>query len=245
MNYRPPREAARANLAIDRAAREAGRDPARFDASTTFPARSRERSGPATDTDQSIVGPPEHWAEVLTHFASRSGFSTFMLAAPPDPDTLTAFIEDVAPMVRDRVAEQRASAAGGSQEHDGAPSSRRPPETARGRWLHQRCSPSTRTSAASSRASSARDGRPRRARVEELDEEARGAEEQHHALAVPGQLPALLPARPLAPQRRRHETSSTSSSRRTPRSGRSSSDSEPIIELSPTIWTRSKPPPKH
>ena len=33
---------------------------------------------------------------------------------------------------------------------------------------------------------------------------ARGAEKQQHALAVPGQLPALLPLRPPAPSRRRH-----------------------------------------
>jgi hypothetical protein len=33
-----------------------------------------------------------------------------MLAAPPDPDTLTTFIEDVAPNVRDRVGAGRAEA---------------------------------------------------------------------------------------------------------------------------------------
>jgi hypothetical protein len=45
----------------------------------------------------------------LTHFATDLGFSTFMLAAPPDPQTLTTFIEDVAPPVRERVAARRAS----------------------------------------------------------------------------------------------------------------------------------------
>lgn len=33
----------------------------------------------------------------------------FTLATPPDPDTLTTFIADVAPRVRERVAERRAS----------------------------------------------------------------------------------------------------------------------------------------
>ena len=111
MNYRPPREAAEGNLAIDRAARGAGRDPREIRRIYNIPgAISGTAQAPATDGDQAIVGPPEHWAEVLTHFATDLGFSTFMLAAPPDPDTLKAFIRDVAPMVRDRVAEQRASA---------------------------------------------------------------------------------------------------------------------------------------
>jgi alkanesulfonate monooxygenase SsuD/methylene tetrahydromethanopterin reductase-like flavin-dependent oxidoreductase (luciferase family) len=111
MNYRPPGEAAQGNVAIDRAAREVGRDPRKIRRIYNIPGAITETAqAPATDADQSIVGPPEHWAEVLTHFATDLGFSTFMLAAPPDPDTLTAFIQDVAPLVRDRVAEQRASA---------------------------------------------------------------------------------------------------------------------------------------
>jgi alkanesulfonate monooxygenase SsuD/methylene tetrahydromethanopterin reductase-like flavin-dependent oxidoreductase (luciferase family) len=62
---------------------------------------------PASDTDEAIVGPPDHWAEVLTHFALDIGFGTFLLIAPPDPDTLRTFIEDVAPKVRERVATAR------------------------------------------------------------------------------------------------------------------------------------------
>jgi alkanesulfonate monooxygenase SsuD/methylene tetrahydromethanopterin reductase-like flavin-dependent oxidoreductase (luciferase family) len=65
---------------------------------------------PARDTDQSIVGPPEHWAAVLTHLALDLGFGTFVLIAPPDPDVLRTFIEDVAPDVRERVAAARAQA---------------------------------------------------------------------------------------------------------------------------------------
>ncbi len=62
----------------------------------------------ARDTDEAIVGPPEHWAEVLTHFALDLGFGTFLLIAEPDRDTLRIFIEDVAPQVRARVAAARA-----------------------------------------------------------------------------------------------------------------------------------------
>jgi hypothetical protein len=45
---------------------------------------------------------------VLTHFALDLGFSTFMLAAPADPETLRTFIEDVAPQVGERVETARA-----------------------------------------------------------------------------------------------------------------------------------------
>jgi alkanesulfonate monooxygenase SsuD/methylene tetrahydromethanopterin reductase-like flavin-dependent oxidoreductase (luciferase family) len=110
MNYKPPREAAQGNLAIDRAAREAGRDPREIRRIYNIPgAFTSTPQAPAADSDQAIVGPPEHWADVLTHFALELGFSTFVLAAPPDPHTLTTFIEDVAPGVRERVAEGRAS----------------------------------------------------------------------------------------------------------------------------------------
>ena len=61
--------------------------------------------------DQAIVGPPEHWAETLTHFALDLGLSTFLLIAPADRATLTPFIEDVAPTVRDEVDTRRASPA--------------------------------------------------------------------------------------------------------------------------------------
>ena len=110
MSYKPPGEAAEANLAIDRAARGAGRDPREirriYNVQGAFTSASQGR---AADTDQAVVGPPEHWAEQLTHFALDLGLSTFVLVAPPDPDTLTTFIEEVAPQVRERVAERRTS----------------------------------------------------------------------------------------------------------------------------------------
>jgi alkanesulfonate monooxygenase SsuD/methylene tetrahydromethanopterin reductase-like flavin-dependent oxidoreductase (luciferase family) len=110
MNYVSPREAAQGNLAIDRAAREAGRDPRDIRRLYNIPgAFTSSAEAAARDGDQTIMGPPEHWADVLTHFATDLGFSTFMLAAPPDPATLTTFIEEVAPAVREQVAARRAS----------------------------------------------------------------------------------------------------------------------------------------
>jgi alkanesulfonate monooxygenase SsuD/methylene tetrahydromethanopterin reductase-like flavin-dependent oxidoreductase (luciferase family) len=108
MNYMPPAAADEAQVAIDRAAVEAGRDPRDIrrlyniagEFTTSAPA-------PARDTDEAIVGPTEHWAEVLAHLALDHGFATFALIAPPDPDTLRTFIEDVAPAVRERVAAGR------------------------------------------------------------------------------------------------------------------------------------------
>ena len=47
---------------------------------------------------------------MLTHLALDHGFGTFVLLAPPDPEMLRTFIEDVAPQVRERVAAARATA---------------------------------------------------------------------------------------------------------------------------------------
>ena len=102
--------AASEGLDIDRAAREGGRDPRVIRRIYNVPGQfARAAEAPGTDDDQAIVGPLEHWAEIITHLAFDLGFSTFVLAIPPDPCTLTAFIEGVAPTVRERVAEQRAS----------------------------------------------------------------------------------------------------------------------------------------
>jgi alkanesulfonate monooxygenase SsuD/methylene tetrahydromethanopterin reductase-like flavin-dependent oxidoreductase (luciferase family) len=109
MSYKPPHEAAEGNLAIDRAASEAGRDPSEirrlYNVQGAFTSATQ---GPAADTDQGIVDPAERWIDVLTHLALDLGFGTFVLAVPPDPDALTTFIEGVAPQVRERVAQQRA-----------------------------------------------------------------------------------------------------------------------------------------
>ncbi len=117
MNYMPPAEIPAAQEVIDRAAREAGRDPGAIRRIYLVPgAFAPSAPAPARDTDQAIVGPPEHWAEVLTHLSLDLGFSDFILVAPPDPDTLQTFIEDVAPEVRERVAQARARVPSAAQE---------------------------------------------------------------------------------------------------------------------------------
>jgi len=109
MNYQPPAAAAEAQTIIDNAAREAGRDPSEIRRIYNLPgAFTAAAPAPASDTDEAIVGPPDHWAEVLTHLALDLGFGTFVLIAPPDPEMLRTFIEDVAARVRERVAAARA-----------------------------------------------------------------------------------------------------------------------------------------
>jgi len=109
MNYMPAAAAAEAQTHIDRAAREAGRDPAEIRRIYCIPgAFTTAAPAAARDTDDAIVGPPDHWIEVLTHLALDHGFGTFVLMGPPDPRMLRTFIEDVAPQVRERVATARA-----------------------------------------------------------------------------------------------------------------------------------------
>jgi alkanesulfonate monooxygenase SsuD/methylene tetrahydromethanopterin reductase-like flavin-dependent oxidoreductase (luciferase family) len=110
MNYLPPADAAGAHELIDRAARDAGRDPAEIRRIYNMPgAFTAAAPAPASDTDEAIVGPPEHWAEVLAHLALDLGFGTFVLMGRPDAQMLRTFIEDVAPRVRERVAAARAT----------------------------------------------------------------------------------------------------------------------------------------
>lgn len=109
MSYKPPAAAAEGNELIDRAAQEEGRDPTEIRRIYNVQgALSASAPAPARDTDEGIVGPPEHWTEVLTHLALDIGFSTFIFAVPPDPELLRTLIEDVAPGVRERVAAGRA-----------------------------------------------------------------------------------------------------------------------------------------
>ncbi|HWF54660.1 MAG TPA: LLM class flavin-dependent oxidoreductase [Solirubrobacteraceae bacterium] len=111
MNYLPPAQAAAAQRVIDAAASAAGRDPREIRRIYNVPgAFTANPSAPASDTDQAIIGPPEHWAAVLTHLALDLGFGTFILLGPPNHDLLRTFIVDVAPDVRERVAAGRAHA---------------------------------------------------------------------------------------------------------------------------------------
>jgi len=96
---------------IDDAAREAGRSPAAIRRIYPIPgAFTTSAPRPASDTDQQIVGPVDHWVQVLEHLAADFGFSTFLLVGPPDPHALRTFIDEVAPRVRERVAARRAAA---------------------------------------------------------------------------------------------------------------------------------------
>jgi alkanesulfonate monooxygenase SsuD/methylene tetrahydromethanopterin reductase-like flavin-dependent oxidoreductase (luciferase family) len=112
MTYQPPAEAAEGNRAIDIAAQAAGRDPRDIRRIYNIQGAFTEHAAPASDTDPEISGPPEHWTDVLTHVSVDLGFDTFILVSDPDESTLTTFVADVAPAVRQRVAEHRASFSG-------------------------------------------------------------------------------------------------------------------------------------
>ena len=107
MSYVPPIKAMASNAIIDRAAVAAGREPSEirriYNVTGTFAPTNTK----ADDIDREIVGPPEHWVEVLTHFALDLGFSTFVLGADPDQRTIQTFIDEVAPAVKQRVAVAR------------------------------------------------------------------------------------------------------------------------------------------
>lgn len=108
MSYVPPAKAVVSNAIIDDAARAAGRDPAAIrrlyniggDVSPVVEAG-------LSDQDTQIVGPIVHWVEVLTRLAVDQGFSTFILWGVPTAPRLRMFIEEIAPAVREQVAEIR------------------------------------------------------------------------------------------------------------------------------------------
>lgn len=90
------------NETIDRAARDAGRDPREIRRILNLHGRfSASASGALFD------GPWETWVEQLVPIALDGGISTFILASD-DPDTIETFATRVAPAVRERVASARA-----------------------------------------------------------------------------------------------------------------------------------------
>jgi alkanesulfonate monooxygenase SsuD/methylene tetrahydromethanopterin reductase-like flavin-dependent oxidoreductase (luciferase family) len=109
MPYVPPSQAARSNAIIDEAARAAGRDPAaiRRIYNVAGDLAPQIQAG-GSDDDKQIVGPPNHWIDVLTHLAVDHGFATFVLWGEPAAPRLRLFIEEIAPAVRERVAAARA-----------------------------------------------------------------------------------------------------------------------------------------
>ena len=66
---------------------------------------------PYSADDTQIAGPVGHWVEVLTHLATNLGFSTFIFWGTPSRTLLRLYIEEIAPAVRERVAEVRAQRA--------------------------------------------------------------------------------------------------------------------------------------
>jgi alkanesulfonate monooxygenase SsuD/methylene tetrahydromethanopterin reductase-like flavin-dependent oxidoreductase (luciferase family) len=112
MSYVPPAQAITSNAIIDGAARAAGRDPSAIrrlyniggDVAPVVEAG-------LNDQDTQIIGPIVHWVDVLTRLAVDQGFSTFVLWGVPTAPRLRMFIEEIAPAVRERVAEIRRVAA--------------------------------------------------------------------------------------------------------------------------------------
>lgn len=112
MSYLPPGQAIASNAVIDDAAREAGREPSAIRRIYNIGGDVTPFVESGGDGDQQIVGPREHWINVLTHFAVDIGFSTFVLWGVPTAPRLRMFIEEIAPAVRERVAEARARTSG-------------------------------------------------------------------------------------------------------------------------------------
>jgi alkanesulfonate monooxygenase SsuD/methylene tetrahydromethanopterin reductase-like flavin-dependent oxidoreductase (luciferase family)/hemerythrin-like domain-containing protein len=80
------------NAAIDRAAVEAGRDPAEIRRLLNLPAPK---------------GPPRQWIEEVTAYAVDDGVGTFIVMSD-DPAAIQLLAEELAPAVRERVAAARA-----------------------------------------------------------------------------------------------------------------------------------------
>jgi alkanesulfonate monooxygenase SsuD/methylene tetrahydromethanopterin reductase-like flavin-dependent oxidoreductase (luciferase family)/FAD/FMN-containing dehydrogenase len=93
----------RGNRMIDEAAAAAGRDPREI-------RRLLNVGGAfATESGGFLQGPPEQWVEELLPFVLELGFSTFILASD-DPLTIERYGAEVAPALREAVANERRAA---------------------------------------------------------------------------------------------------------------------------------------
>ncbi len=109
MPYVPPAKAVESNRRIDEAARAAGRDPSAIRRVYNLGGDiSPVLEAPYSAEDTQIAGPVGHWVDVLTHLATEVGFSTFIFWGTPSRTLLRLYIEEIAPAVRERVAEVRA-----------------------------------------------------------------------------------------------------------------------------------------
>jgi alkanesulfonate monooxygenase SsuD/methylene tetrahydromethanopterin reductase-like flavin-dependent oxidoreductase (luciferase family)/hemerythrin-like domain-containing protein len=104
--YAPPAELGAMTEIVDRAAEEAGRDPAAV-------RRVYNVSGRFSPIGSGgfLHGPPALWAEQLTELALTYGTSVFVLGSDDDRD-LKIYGEEVAPAVREAVARERTPAPG-------------------------------------------------------------------------------------------------------------------------------------
>ncbi|HLU63362.1 MAG TPA: LLM class flavin-dependent oxidoreductase [Protaetiibacter sp.] len=101
-SYLEPGGYAAGNAVIDAAAESAGRDPREI-------RRLLNIGGRFQDDDTGFLqGPPEQWVEQLLPLVTDDGVSSFILAGD-DPATLETFATEVAPQLRERVAEERAN----------------------------------------------------------------------------------------------------------------------------------------
>jgi alkanesulfonate monooxygenase SsuD/methylene tetrahydromethanopterin reductase-like flavin-dependent oxidoreductase (luciferase family) len=108
LGYLPPAAAAEGNRVIDEEARAAGRDPSAI--RRVYNIGGTITNGPSerfTERSQQIVGPVEHWVDMLTGLATGLGFSAFLIGGWSDEGMMRAFIEEVGPGVRERVAAAR------------------------------------------------------------------------------------------------------------------------------------------
>ena len=93
---------ARGNAVIDEAAQEAGRHPAEI-------RRLLNLQGAVSPRREGFLqGPVEQWVEELSELALSDGVASFVLATD-DPDTVQVFGQEIAPAVREVVAQERSS----------------------------------------------------------------------------------------------------------------------------------------
>ena len=103
LSYLQPGDLPAGNARIDEAATRGrarpGRDPP-----------AAQRRGLFSAGDGPLDGPPAQWVQELARMALEDGVGTFILSTD-DPDAIATFAGEVAPVVREVVAEARAAAA--------------------------------------------------------------------------------------------------------------------------------------
>ncbi|MDF8263678.1 LLM class flavin-dependent oxidoreductase [Luteipulveratus flavus] len=99
--YADPSVLADMNARIDDAAQDAGRDPGDI-------VRWYNLMGEFGTSPEPFKGTPQDWVEQLAELAIEDGMSTFVLGLD-DPDDVRRLAREVAPGVRDLVAQERAS----------------------------------------------------------------------------------------------------------------------------------------